>query len=208
MRLINLLPEELQVKKNRQFLIITPEIARLILAAVVITVFLLAWRLVLSSKLDEIKVELAGIEASWKATEELVKERGNLLEQKKEAEEAVIFLRRILSRDIFWSERFNQLIKITPIEMWFEELVLEKEDNRAQLNDNMKFKRSLRLSAHVGFLSTDDEILLKINRFIEDIKESKDFYQNFKDLTMLDLRKGSKAEEHMINFKIKMDLKE
>ncbi|MBU4305867.1 MAG: hypothetical protein KJ893_09680 [Candidatus Omnitrophica bacterium] len=204
MHLVNLLPEEQHVRKSGPLLMISPEIARLIFAAVAITVFLGAWWLVLKLKIDETREKLSEIEVSWKAAEVLVKERTELIEQKEKAEKTVVFLHQFLSRDIVWSEKFKRLALLTPPEIWFMELALEKEDIRGQ--DKAVSKRFLQLVANVGFLGTDDEMLSKINKFIENIKKDSFFEKNFEDLSMLNLRKDDKAGQQVINFKIRIDL--
>ncbi len=205
MHLVNLLPEELRVRKAGSILRITPEIAMFIFAALAVTIFFGVWGQVLKLKIDEAKIKLSEIEVSWKAAEILLKDRAELIEEKEKAEKTVILLRQFLSRDIVWSEKFKRLAQFTPLEIWFTELSLQKDDIRAQ--DKTVSKRFLQLTANAGFLSADDEMLAKINKFIENIKKDSFFEQNFENLNLLDLRKDDKAGQQKINFKIRIDLK-
>lgn len=232
MHLVNLLPEELRVKKTKIELIITPETGKLFAAFLLVDIFIFGWWLFLRNEINKVKFEQSKIENSWSAAEPLVKERLQLLEQKEKNEETVSFLRQFLARDILWSRKLRQLSRLVPREIWFTEMLLCEEQTEKksygaeklvfpkkfppkdeaakggpkQISE-IKKNKTLEIIANVSFLESDDSLLSKINYFIDSLKKDSAFFEDFESLIVLDLRKVEKAVEPSIMFKLNLHLK-
>ncbi len=73
--------------------------------------------------------------------------------------------------------------------MWFRELSLREERN----------KKVLEIKASIGYLSSDEDKLRKMNSFLESAKKDKILSENFEVPDLKDITKVRRQEEEVID---------
>ncbi len=189
---INLLPEELRPR--------TLTIALSLNLKKMAVGFLLFWLILgalsffLGHKINYLKKTISKIEADWKNTEPLTKERDALIKHKKELNGFLALLREGFKRDIFWSEKLAAFASLVPQEVWLKEISLEQNI-------------ALNVGASVGGLKTDEELLNKINSFIEGIRKDSAFFKDFQNLVLLEINKAGGSSQNIMDFKLRLSLR-
>ena len=194
---INLLPEQLKKKRPIEF---REDFKSLILRFIFVWLILGVLWLILVFKISDYKRKLTQTEANWRDTQPLLEEKDRLTQHKKELNEFLAFLKQYVKKGISWSEKLTSLSQLVPEEVWFNEISLRKETKEDKENI------FLDVLASVGYLKTDEEMLSKINDFIERIKKDSLFFKDFQNLSLFEITKGTGKEKFM-NFKFSLSLK-
>lgn len=194
---INLLPEKSKEKKSSQQ---PQDFKRLILNFVFVWIILGGVTLILALNISHFGRQFAKIQATWETAKPLIEEKAFLIQHQKELNEFLIFIKEHVKKGIYWSEKLTVLSELVPEEVWFNEINLRKEGKEGKEN------AFLDLSASVGYLKTDEEMLDMINNFIEGIKKDSFFFEDFQNLSLLEINKAAGKEKSM-NFKFNLSLK-
>lgn len=170
---------------------------KVILIEAIFWVVLLGINFSLSFQIHNLKKRLSSIEAEWKTTEPLLKEREYLLEWKDGYAEVFNSLRQIFKRDLSWFAVFKSFSDLVPAEMCFKEVALRGAGE----------KRILEIRAGIGYLSSDEEKLKKINSFLESVKKDKVLSENFEVPELKDITKAQVRREEVMDLKFSLTLK-
>lgn len=198
---IDLLPKELKTKRSPLFNV-GLSLKGLLMGFVFFWLLLGIVTLFITRKNNYFKKGLARIEADWKNTEPLLKQREAFLKRKQELDSFLILLKEAFKRDIFWSEKLNALTYIVPKEVWLKEIYFRKEGQEQMVLD---------IWAAVSYLKSDEGLLDKINNFVEEIKKDSNFFKDFQNLALLEINKAGSsagAEGNTMDFKLSLSLKQ
>jgi Tfp pilus assembly protein PilN len=194
---INLLPEKSKKGKATQP---PQDFKKLILNFVFVWIILGGSSLILALNIGHFRGQFAKIQTTWETAKPLIEEKAYLSQRQKELNEFLSFIKQHVKKGIYWSEKLTVLSELVPEEVWFNEINLRKEVKEGQENT------FLDVSASVGYLKTDEEMLNMINSFIERIKKDSFFFQDFQNLSLLEINKAAGKEKSM-NFKFSLSLK-
>jgi len=194
---INLLPGYLKKKKTLE---LWQRLKRIFFVFIVLWFILGGLVVFLKSKNNDFKKRIAKIKDDWKVTEPLMKEREVLIQQKKELSDFLVFIDQHLKKDILWSEKLTELSRIIPSEIWLRGLSLKKG------TENKQEFSFLDLEASIGYLKSDEEMLTKINDFVERLKGDKEFFSDFENLSLSAIQK-EEGGERVMNFRLTLPLK-
>ncbi len=142
----------------------------------------------LNLRIRYLKSKLSEIEKELEKTAKLLEKREYLLGWKESYEEIFNFFRNIFKRPIKWSIVLERFSELTPEEIWFTKMSMDKNKN-------------LQINACVGFLEDDKKMLNKINEFIENIKKDRFLRRYFKEVALKDVNKKTASQLEM-EFKI------
>jgi len=195
---INLLPEQLNIRKTKE---LKQDLKALALRFVYIWLILGILWFSLSLRSGYFKRKLSSINVELKTTESLMKEADILIKRKTELNEFLAFLKGHVKKGVFWSEKLKDLSRLIPAEAWLNEISLKKETKEDRED---KF---LDILASVGYLKSDEEMLDKINNFIEQLKKDSSFFKDFDNLSLSQITKGQGKEKFM-NFRFSLSLKQ
>jgi len=195
---INLLPEQLNIRKSKE---LKQDLKALALRFVYIWLILGILWIFLSLRIGYFKKKLSSINVELKTTESLMKEADILIKRKTELNEFLAFLKGHVKKGVFWSEKLKDLSRLIPAEAWLNEISLKKETKEGQENT------FLDIFASVGYLKSDEEMLDKINNFIEQLKKDSSFFKDFDNLSLSEITKGQGKEKFM-NFRFSLSLKQ
>ena len=143
------------------------------------------------------KRALARIATDWSNTEPLIKERDALLKRQQELSAFSVVLEKDLKKGMVWSKKLAAFSSLVPKEIWLMEISFYRQEPQA----------SLGVVAAASYLSSDDELLAKINNFIERIQGDNDFFRDFQGLQLLEINKVGSREDHVMVFKFRISLK-
>ncbi|RKY38913.1 MAG: hypothetical protein DRP76_03915, partial [Candidatus Omnitrophota bacterium] len=152
-------------------------------------VFILIVNFFLDFQIHSFKKRLSSIEKEWEAIKSSLEEREYLLEWKDKFYDVFTSLQEILRQDLPWSSILKSLSNLVPAEMWFRELSLREERN----------KKVLEIKASIGYLSSDEDKLRKMNSFLESAKKDKILSENFEVPDLKDITKVRRQEEEVID---------
>jgi len=189
---INLLPEELRPKKSA--ILVSLNLKRLVSGFLLLWLILGAFSFFLMYKINYLKKSFSKVEAVWRNAEPLIKERDALLKRKKELNGFLTLLKDGVKRDIFWSKKLASLANLVPEEIWLKEISLEQGI-------------ALNVWAAVSYLKSDEELLNKINNFIEEIKKDSAFFKDFQNLALLEINKTGDSNRNIMDFKLRLSLR-
>jgi Tfp pilus assembly PilM family ATPase/Tfp pilus assembly protein PilN len=113
---------------------------------------------------------------------------------KKELERKLSFLRFIIDKRIFWTDKFSALPKIIPSGAWLTNLSLSE-----RIVDNDKLRRSLTIK---GVAYHDDPVqeIGIITKFISSLQENKEFSQGFAEIKLDSMSSAELKEKLVKNF--------
>jgi len=151
----------------------------------------------LGYRISYMKRALARIATDWSNTEPLIKERDALLKRQQELSAFSVVLEKDLKKGMVWSKKLAAFSSLVPKEIWLMEISFYRQEPQA----------SLGVVAAASYLSSDDELLAKINNFIERIQGDNDFFRDFQGLQLLEINKVGSREDHVMVFKFRISLK-
>jgi Tfp pilus assembly protein PilN len=196
---INLLPD--QLKKKIAYSLIR-DLKKIFLYFFILWVCLAVVSVSFVLKINGLKKKINKIEGEWNATVPLIKERDELAKRKQDLDKFLVFIKQNLRKGISWSEKLVKLSDIVPEEIWLNEFSLKKQKQKTSESS------SLVILGSISYLATDEEMLGKINDFIEAIKKDKAFFKDFENLSIPDIQKAKgKDVERTMNFKLDLSLK-
>ncbi len=105
------------------------------------------------------------------------------------------------TQNLFWSDKLTQFAKIIPDEVWLESLDISADKTRKDLS-------SLKLKGNLFALSSSDGPIVILNEFIKSLKNSNEFFKDFRDVTLIDMTVGSFESRQVIKFNIELPVKE
>lgn len=176
------------------------QLKKIILRFVSLWLILSVAFLFITHKVNYFKKQLFEIETNWKNAEPLLKERDSLVARRQDLGNFLLLLKQGFKRDILWSQKLSALTYLVPDEVWLRQINFTKDElGRQQLG----------ISASVSYLRTDEELLAKINAFVEDIRKDKSFFKEFQDISLLEINKTrGPAQENIMEFKLVLSLKQ
>ncbi len=189
---INLLPEELRPRKL--VIAVSPNLKKMAVGFLLFWLILGAFSFFLMSKINYLKKTISKLEADWKNTEPLTKERDALIKRKKELNGFLALLKEGFKRDIFWSKNLAAFANLVPQEVWLKEISLQQNV-------------ALNVGASVSYLKTDEELLNKINSFIEGLRKDSAFFKDFQNLVLLEINKAGGSNQNIMDFKLRLSLR-
>lgn len=174
---------------------------KLILKFVFLWLILGAASFFITHKINYFKKRLWEIEAGWKNTEPVLKQRDSLSKRRQELGSFLVLLNEAFKRDIFWSEKLTALTHLVPDEAWLKAISFRKEGKEPS-------SMFLDILAAVGYSKRDEELLDKINNFIDGLKQDNNFFKDFNNLSLLEINKAKEgAEGNVMDFKLTLSLK-
>lgn len=191
---INLLPGQIERRRQRLF---WQGLKKTLLIFIALWLFLGLFFAFFSFKANAFKKRLSRIDVDWRATEPMLKEREELLKQKKELDEFLVFIKEYFKKGLLWSEKLRLFSRLVPQEVWLSEISLRKDSREGQE------VMSLEVSASVSYLKTDEELLDKINSFTEELKGNEEFFKDFQNLSLGEINKAGGSEKAM-NFRFSL----
>jgi len=150
----------------------------------------------LGFRIGSMRRALARIATDWNNTEPLIKERDALAKRKQELDAFSAVLEKDLKKGVVWSKKLAAFSSLVPKEIWLTEISFWGQD-----------QASLAVTASASYLNTDDELLAKINNFIERIQGDNDFFRDFQGLQLLEINKVGSREDHVMVFKFRIFLR-
>lgn len=192
---VNLLPERLKPKKSGLQFSVSPGINNLIRVYLVVWVVLAAGLIFVWQKTSQIKSSLSKIELEWGQAAPLVEERDALIRRKQELSSFLALLEKDFKRQIVWSKKLSSLANLVPIEIWLKEFNFSVKD---------KSSWTIEVSAAVGYLKTDEEMLDKIDAFIERLKADVDFFEHFQRIVLVEINKTGGEKGNIMDFKLRI----
>lgn len=199
---INLLSQELKAK--RALVDAAPRLKKLITTMVIVVVVLAGSSFLINQNIDNCKKQLKQIEAGWNDTEPLLKQKEELIKRKQEVDGFYNILKDTFMRKVSWSQKLVTLPYLLPDEVWLNDVQLTVE------GDKKSAKSNLTISASVGYLGKDEELLDKINSVVDNLKRDPSFFKEFNDLSLLEINKKtspSDKNKNIMDFKIRLSLK-
>lgn len=191
---LNLQTQGIEAKKKEFFL---QGLKEIILGELIFALFLLGLGFFLTLPIASLKKRLSSMEKEWQDTEPLLAKRDYLSRQKDSYAELFILLKDTFKKDISWSAIFRSLSVLVPEEMWFKELAF-KEAGDLQV---------LEVNAAIGYLSSDEEKLKKVDRFLKDLRQDKSLTKTFEIPDLRDMSKTKLKEEEVLELKFSLSLK-
>jgi len=152
-------------------------------------------------KTNHLKNRIAKIEDDWKLTEPLMNEREALMQQKQELSDFLVFIGEHLQKGMLYSKKLSELSRIIPREIWLRELSLKTETKDVQKTFFLEVKAS------IGYLKNDEDMLRKINEFVERLKNDKPFFKDFDSLSLSAIQKQAQVQRIM-DFQLTLPLKQ
>lgn len=194
---VNLLPERLKERKAARF---WKQLKGILFGFLILWLTIGSLYIFLRIKIGGCKKKLSQIENDWRVTEPLINERDALIQRTAELSDFLVFLNRNLQKGVSSYEKLTALSRLAPEEVWFREISL------AQGTKDNKSVVILTVHASVGYLKTDEELLSKINEFIERLKQEKSFFDDFENISLSEINKAPGSEKIM-NFRFSLTLK-
>jgi len=195
---INLLPEQLKKKKNTEW---RQNFRRVIRGFVFFWLILGVFWLFLIIRAGYFKRKLFVLDEELKTSSSQLKDIDGLIQRKKELDEFLIFLNQYFKKGISWSEKLTMLSELVPREVWLKEISLRKETKEG------KESVFLDVFAAVGYLDSDEEMLNKINNFLEALKNNDGFFKDFDNLSLAEIKKVA-GKDKVMDFKFSLFLKQ
>ncbi len=191
---INLLPGQLEKRKTAA---LWQGLKKMLFAFIFLWLFLGGALVFLASNISAFKKRISKLQADWRTTEPMLKERDHLIKERQGLGEFLLFINKHLKKGVLWSEKLAAFSGLVPEEIWLNEISLKREGQDA----------SLEVWASVSYLKSDEEMLNKINSFIEEIKKDNAFFKDFQSLSLFEINKAGGAVEKVMNFRFSLSLK-
>lgn len=195
---VNLLPERL---KERKAVRLWEQLKGILFGFLILWLTMGFLYIFLRIKIGDCKKKLSQIENDWRVTEPLMNERDALRQRKAELSGFLVFLNSNLQKGVSSYEKLTALSRLAPEEVWLREISF------AQETKDKKSVVILTVHASVGYLKTDEELLSKINEFIERLKQDKSFFDDFENISLSEINKAPGSEKVM-NFRFSLFLKD
>lgn len=192
---VNLLPERLKPKKHGLRLTASPSLNILIRVFLALWVTLAICLVFVTHKAGQIRDSLSKIELAWGQTAPLIEERDALIKRKQELSSFLSLLEKDFKRKVVWSKKLSSLSDMVPLEIWIKEINFTGKDKNSW---------SLDILAAVGYLRTDEEMLDKINGFIERIKADPVFFEYFEKVSLLEINKTGSEKGNIMDFRFRI----
>ncbi len=100
-----------------------------------------------------------------------------------------------LFKKFFWSEKLLNISKIMPREIWLRTIRIDK-------NDKVKIQGLLLPS------SSEERPISILSRFIRSLKEDKEFFKDFSEIALVDVKSISVKDKDIYEFNIALTVKE
>lgn len=196
---INLLTVRLQ-KKSPLGVYAKASLKKLILGFMVSWLAGAAFFFFLTINISYYKKNLAKLKNDLKGTDLVLKEKDAFLKRVQESDKLFLLLKDGFKKDISWSDKLAKFADLVPEEMWLREISLRREGIGEQS------RLFLDIAASVGYLRSDEELLGKINNFIEAVKKEKSFMDGFEEVSLLEINKSKLAETNAMDFRLTFSL--
>lgn len=187
---INLLPEELRVKRKSPYKGIDPKqvlyAAPIVFGALIIIHIFLACLFVVRS------LQLSSLDNKW---QKLAPERKNTEEfQKKHAllSADIKTMQQLINQRISWSDKLNKLSLYLPDSVWFNEISSGPKD----------------FSLKASVVSFEKDELSQINKFIDGLKNDARFLKDFSRLELSTVQRKSIGGYDIIDFVLEGNFKQ
>ena len=185
---LNLLPEELRKKRAR---IELPEIP-IIPIAVALVGALLVLQFALGSIIYLGQRQLASLD---KKHENLVPKKVAFDKMKEEIaaiSQKVTAVEGLLKKQLHWSRLLNELSNSLTTNIWITRLSYEESPGH--------YNKTRTLTLLGSAAGKSEEATALIARFIEALKDNKNFFMDFDTLELISIREGQVAEQDVMNF--------
>ncbi len=143
---------------------------------------------------------LSNITKEYQQEEERVRKINALKQEKDTVAQEAAYLNGYLKRNIIWSQKLAQLRKIIPKEVWLTNLSFEKKTGKDTQGFSLYLKGGLIPQDKTSPLGT-------LTKFINKLKEDKDFFIDFDNPVLTDFRTELRENTEIITFAIEMPFK-
>ena len=206
---LNLLPEELKKKKKR---IELPEIPFIPIGLVLIGT-LVVIQLLLSGWVAITRAQISSLEKAW---QELAPKRTELDSIKKKistTSKKAQVIEYLIDKRMSWARLLGELGDSVTSNIWLTSLSYdEKIETPAKKTSRGSSKNKTKAEPKIYKTSTltisgsasgkGEEGTAYIARFIQSLKNNKDFFKNFSDVELVSIKQGSVADQDVMNFKL------
>lgn len=148
-------------------------------------------------RINCLKQRISAVETAWEETRPLLEKKEYFLQWKENFGEIFKFLKNSFRKNYSWTKILKDLSKVIPEEIWFRELSL-KGDRGGKI---------LEINASVGYLSSDEEMLRKINSFVDAVRKADFFFLYFTNLDLQDVKKSKTKDREVMDFVLLFSLK-
>jgi Tfp pilus assembly protein PilN len=185
---INLLPEEFRKKKpdpafsldieaeKLKFLIIGGAAGILIL--IIVTLFLGSF--IRSAQIN-------GLMAKEKKFSDRISKVESVNKETAVLKAKMAALDQLTKRKFLWAEKLNQLSDLVLPGIWFTRVYTDSEN---------------RLIIEGSVISKSEEAMASVGKFMKNLKDSQQFYGDFKEMKLESVQRKNKEERDMVDFKI------
>lgn len=185
---INLLPEELRKKKSAPFLNLNLEAEKLKFwvtgGAVGVLVFIV---LVLSLTSFIRKAQISNLAAREKNFSARLSQVDSVNKEIAVLKAKMSALDQLTKRQFLWARKLNQLSDLVLPGIWFTHVYTDSE-NRMMIEGSV--------------VSKSEEAMASVGKLMKNIKDSQEFFRDFKNIKLESVQRKNKEERDIVDFKI------
>ena len=206
---LNLLPEELKKKKKR---IELPEIPFIPIGLVLIGT-LVVIQLLLSGWIAITRAQISSLEKTWQELAPKKTELDSIKKRISTTSKKAQVIEYLIDKRMSWARLLGELSDSVTNDVWLTSLSYdekieapEKETSRDSSKNKIKSKpktyKTSTLTISGSASGKGEEGTAYIARFIQSLKNNKDFFKNFSDVELVSIKQGSVADLDVMNFKL------
>jgi len=206
---LNLLPQELRKKKRKK--IELPEIPIIPIAigfvGILVVIQLLILGLIFISN-----AQVGRLDKEWQGLAPKKSELDGIKQNISNTDKKIKAIEDLIEKRTSWSRIMNELSNSLTANIWLNELSYDervdvaasklRKRSSAKKSSSSKDKQSrtgiLRLSGSAA--GRGEEATTYIARFITSLKDNEDFFEDFEDIELISIKKGSVAGQDVMNF--------
>jgi len=184
---INLLPEELKIKKKKKI-----ELSKIPLMPfffVTISILMFA-HVALIIAVNVNKSKLGALKKTWESYAPKRKETDLLKNNVKRINDRVKTIEELTKKRVLWARKLNSLSNVIPPNIWLSKLAYVEKIN------------VITLTIEGYAAGTTDEGTAYVARFIKALKSDASFFEDFKDIELGSMRTSLIEGQEVMNFKL------
>lgn len=109
----------------------------------------------------------------------------------------LIIFKKLMDDRIYWTAKFDELAKILPEGVWFEEVKFQERVSKGMKKIQRSF--TLKVKAFLGDAGSELEL---VNKFLSDLKNNKKFFEGFQEAELTFVNRGEDKGFQITKFEI------
>ena len=209
---LNLLPQELRKKKRKK--IELPEIPIIPIAIGFVGILVVIQFLLLGITFL-CNTQVARLDKEWQNLAPKKSELDVIKRKISNTDEKIKAIEDLIEKSTSWSRLLNELSNSLTANIWLNELSYDeradqeatKSGKKAESKDAKKVSSSKGKQGRTGILRLSgsaagrgEEATTYIARFITSLKDNEDFFEDFEDIELISIKKGSIAGQDVMDF--------